>query len=134
MTSGAGARRKGHRWERTIAQRFREAMPGCDAKRGLQYQGGAHVADVDVPTFFVECKAGRQPNVRRALMQATRNAPADRLPLAVIKDDRGLQFAALPLDSFLLLVAAWWAATQPAFPQPANAEQTGRGTYEAEQQ
>jgi len=91
-----------------MVHRFREAMPGAEIRRGLQYRCGEEVADVDCPVFWVECKRGRKPNVRAALRQAQASAPKGRLPLAVIRDDRQEPFVALLLEDLLGMVSEWW--------------------------
>jgi hypothetical protein len=107
---GALSRRKGRRFEQELVLRFREVMSGAEVRRGLQPRGGDEVADVDCPAFWIEAKRGRQPNVRAALRQAEAAAPAGRIPVAVIRDDRAEAFVSLALDDFLELVREWWEA------------------------
>lgn len=107
--SGAHSRRKGAVYERELVQRFREAMPGAEIRRGLQYRTGEEAPDVDCPVFWPEAKRGKQPNVRAALRQATEAAPPGRIPLAIIRDDHAEAFVALSLDDFLEFVTEWWA-------------------------
>ncbi len=107
--SGARSRRKGANYERAMVHRFREAMPGAEVRRGLQYRSGDEVADVDCPVFWPELKRGKKPNVRAALRQARAAVPKGRVPVAVIRDDRQEPFVALLLDDFLDLVGEWWA-------------------------
>ena len=104
---GARSRTKGANYERVLVHRFREAMPGAEVKRGLQCRG-EETADVDCPVFWIESKRGKKPNVRAALKQATAAAPAGRIPLAVIRDDRAKAFVALSLEDFLDFVGEWW--------------------------
>jgi len=111
--SGARSRRKGADYERELVHRLREAMPGAEIKRGLQARSGHEVADVECPIFWIEAKRGRKPNIRAALRQAQDAAPSDRIPVAVIRDDRMPAFVALNLDAFLELVRKWWQVTQP---------------------
>jgi len=99
---------KGKNWERAVAKAFREAMPGCGAKRGFQYRGGGEVADVVVPLLHVEAKVGRQPNPRAALKQAIGDAPASKMPVAVIKDDHKPPFVVMLFTDFLDLVGENW--------------------------
>lgn len=110
--NGAGCVRKGKVFEREVAERFREAMPGCDARRGLCQPrgGGRETADVVVPFFHVECKVGAQPNIARAIEQALEDCCGnDHLyPLAVTKRDRCTPLATMPLDDFLALVHEWY--------------------------
>ena len=105
---GARSRAKGARWERTLAQRFREAMPDAEVKRGLQYRSGQEAPDVEVPCFFVEAKHHRRTNIKAALRQADEAAPKGRWPLAVCKDDRQAPTATMFLEDFLELVGQWW--------------------------
>ena len=105
---GVLSRRKGAGYERELVHRFREAMPGADIKRGLQYRDGAEVPDVDCPVFHVEAKRGKKPNVRAALAQADRDCRQGKIPVAVIRDDRQEAFVALPLNDFLDFVKEWW--------------------------
>ena len=102
------SRRKGHRYERELVHRFREAMPGAEVKRGFQCRSGEDAADVDCPVFWVEAKRGRKPNVRGALKQASDAASKGRIPIAVIRDDRSEAFVALSLEDFLDFVREWW--------------------------
>ncbi len=109
---GKGARRKGHQWERDVAGMFRKIMPGAVIKRGLQSRGGgAEEADVVCPYFHPECKVGKLPSPRAALLQATRDATAAglwKMPVAVIKQDRQSPIVVLHLEDFLKFVGDWW--------------------------
>lgn len=106
---GAMQRRKGATFERALVHRFREAMPGADVKRGLQFRGGgAEVPDVDCPVFHVEAKHGKKPVVRAALQQAQADAVKGKIPIAVIKDNRQEPFVVLGLEDFLDFVKEWW--------------------------
>lgn len=107
---GALSRRKGVRGERALVHLFREAMPGAVVRRGLQSRGTAEVADIDCPVFFPEAKTGRKPNVRAALAQARAAAPAGRIPLAVIHDDRAKPFVVMAHDTFVAFIGELRAA------------------------
>ena len=109
---GAHSRRKGAAWERDLARRFREAMPGSHARRGIQSRAGDECGDVVVPEFWVEAKHHRRTNVRGALRQAIECAPKGEWPVAICKDDRMPPFVAMQLEDFLGLVAEWWAGRQ----------------------
>ena len=106
--SGSRSRRKGANYERELARKFAEVMPGASVRRGLQYRDGADAADVETPVFWVEAKSGKKPNPRAALKQAVDAAPKGRIPLAVIRDDREEAFVVLSLDDFLEFVSEWW--------------------------
>ena len=106
--SGAYSRRKGARFERAMVHRLRQAMPDAEVRRGLQSRGGEEVADIDCPVFWPELKCGKKPNIRAALLQAMAAAPKNRIPIAIIKDDRSAELVTLLLDDFLELVSDWW--------------------------
>lgn len=106
---GASQRRKGHDWERAVAQRFRETMPGAHVKRGLQSRAGNDAPDVVVPFFHVECKVGSSFAPEAALAQAEQACADPTLwPIAVVKRDFKDPFVCMRLDDFLELVAAWY--------------------------
>jgi hypothetical protein len=107
---GASQRRKGHDFERWVARRLRETLPGCEAKRGYQSRGGgAEAADVvSTLPYHIECKRGRKPLVRAALEQAMGDAKPGMLPMAVIKDDRGKPFVCLDFEDLLEILQENW--------------------------
>lgn len=102
------SRAKGHAFEREMVHVFREALPGAEIRRGLQFRDGAEAADVECPVFHVECKRGRQPNVRAALEQAKRDAKKGKIPLGIIRDDRKDAFVVMELEDFLEFLREWW--------------------------
>lgn len=51
---GRKSRRKGHSFERYVAQLFRRWFP--DARRGLQYRDGKECCDVEGTPYWIECK------------------------------------------------------------------------------
>ena len=106
--SGARSRRKGAAFERELAQRFREVMPGAGVRRGLQYRTGEEAPDVEVPCFWVEAKHHHRTNVRAAMRQAEGACPPGRWPIAVCKDDHATPLVTMQLDDFLELVREWW--------------------------
>jgi len=104
------SRAKGQVWEREVARILRKH--GWQAKRGLQARDGSDAPDVccDLP-LWIECKAGRAPNVHEALAQAMAASGKvigrTRLPpVAVVKADRREPIACMYLDDFLRLVDA----------------------------
>ena len=106
---GKSQRTKGHGWEREVARRLRECMPGCQAKRGLQTQGGAQdVPDVSAGPLHIECKVGKRPPVRKALLTATSTCPKGKIPLAVIKEDYRVPYIVMQLDDFEDFLGEWW--------------------------
>lgn len=103
--SPAARRKKGHDFERRVAADLRKMFP--DAKRGLQTRNNVDLApDVDVPHFFVECKAQKQCNIRAALRQATEKRKEDdeRMAVAVCKDDRKPIMVTMLYDDWLKLI------------------------------
>jgi hypothetical protein len=106
--SGLRSRRKGANFERALAIRFREVMPGATVRRGLQSRSGEEAPDVDVPCFWLEAKRHKRTNIKAALRQAHDDAPPGRWPIAVCKDDREPAIVAMALDDFLDLVGEWW--------------------------
>lgn len=124
---GLLSRRKGKVWEREVARRFREVLPGCHVRRGLQSRDGAEAADVEgVPYFWIECKHQALPNIAAALQQARdasthhermvagraleANETASarrRWPIAVVKRNRAEPLVAMGFDDFLALVREW---------------------------
>ncbi len=119
---GKSQRDKGARWERAVANLFREA--GWDAQRTAPLQAGGAGSDVvatrligcgaqgcrgasdgeRVFTVALECKVGARPPWIRALEQAERDATAGELPVAAIKVDRKPPVVVLRLADFLELV------------------------------
>jgi hypothetical protein len=116
-------RTKASAWGNEVGTLLRDAMPGSNAA-GLPLRAGAPAdGELELPVFRVASRVGRRPSVRRALREAQEGAPIDRLPLVVIKDEGPKQtFVAMPFDAFLLLVSAWWAATQPT-PNPTGPDE-----------
>ena len=112
--TGAGSRRKGHAFERSLVHQFRAVFPDANIRRGLQSRGGSEVPDVDVPGWHVEAKAHRKVNLRAALAQAITDAAPDRVPIAVCKDNRAEPVVVLRLDDFLALLARAKDVVPPA--------------------
>ena len=71
---GRAARRKGHDFEREIANKLSTIYPG--AARGLQYQHGLHCPDVVGTPYHIECKhlGSRSFRPLDALEQASSDA------------------------------------------------------------
>lgn len=70
--SGKYSRTKGHNFERSIANKFKELYPR--AQRGLQTQNkNIPVPDVANTEFWIECKCGATPNIFNAYLQALRD-------------------------------------------------------------
>lgn len=103
-----GSRAKGHSFERKVAADLREAMPGCDAKRGWQARGGGkEEADVEIPMVHVECKHGIKPNLRAAYEQAARDSNG-RIPVAICKDNRRAPIVIIGYKDWLAMMGQLW--------------------------
>ncbi len=103
--SGAGARRKGHQWERDVVRLFATIF-GSVVRRGLQFRDGSDAPDVvGVPGWWIECKKGRRPNPVGALRQAIIAAGSSLLrPVAICREDGSEPTATLLLADFILLL------------------------------
>ena len=105
---GKGGRDKGHAFERWLVKQFRKVMPGVEIHRGIQTRG-AESADVVMPLLWVEAKAHTQKySPRKALAQAIADAPWDKWPIAIIKDDRQPPFITMRLEDFMELWGLYW--------------------------
>lgn len=105
---GKLSRDKGKVGEREVAARLR-AAGFRDARRGVQFQGGADSADVTgVPGHHMEVKRTEKLNLWGALEQAKRDAATGtgkaKAPVVVHRSSRRDWVAILPLDDFLELV------------------------------
>jgi hypothetical protein len=91
--SGTRSRRKGHNFERELANIFKARFPGLDIKRGLgQTRCGSECADVEMPDFWIEAKRGKRTNVKAALEQAIEaSLSSKKIPVAVCRDDGKIQ-------------------------------------------
>ena len=111
---GKLSRRKGHAFEREIAAELRAL--GFEAKRGLSQSrgGGAEEADVvGAPGYHIECKRGKKPNLRAALLQAIDDADRGQVPVAVIKDDRAEAILIIRWEDFKQIVWSQDPASVP---------------------
>lgn len=72
---GRMSKQKGKRGEREAAAELGELL-GCNARRGVQYQGSADSPDVVLEgiNIHVECKRTETLNVYKAIEQATGDA------------------------------------------------------------
>ena len=113
--SGAGSRRKGHDFERTLVQQFAKVFGEDKVRRGFQYRDGSDAPDVETPVFWVEAKRGQRTHAKGALAQAREASVGKGLwPIAVCKDDREPATVTLALDDFLDLVGEWWGLRSKA--------------------
>ncbi len=107
--SGAASRRKGHGFERVVAQRLRDIF-GDDVRRGMQYRDGAEAPDVVAPCFWIECKRGKRTSPAAALRQAQQGSGSRGVwPIAICKNDNEPATVTMSLEDFLDLVREWWS-------------------------
>ena len=121
--SGRRSRTKGKRGEQELARLLRETFPHFaeSIRRGWQSRVGCDDPDVcGLPGFWIECKTGKQPNVRAALAQARADSGERAIPIAVIRDDRRPAFVALDLVDLLAILRAAYglAPFLPVKPPP----------------
>ena len=79
---GRMQRQKGKRGEREAAAELAVVF-ACEARRGVQYQGGPDSPDVVLQgvAVHVECKRTETLNVYKALEQASEDAGEDKTPI-----------------------------------------------------
>lgn len=105
----ASERRKGHDWEREVARKLRPIFGA--AHRGIQSREGDEAADVVVPRFHIECKAGRQHTIDGAMRQALAEAKPGLFPVVVsTRRDRRPATVTMTLEDWMELVSQWWKA------------------------
>lgn len=104
--SGRMSRNKGKDFERTIAKAFRTLYP--TAKRTLtQQRDSGEAPDVEIPEWWLECKAHKVVSIRGAFEQAVdevTRANSKLKPAAVTKDNGKEILVTIQLTSFLELL------------------------------
>lgn len=115
--AGRASRIKGRRGEQAVATALREAFPQiADAiRRGWQSRVGCDDPDVcGLPGFWIECKTGRQPNLRAAYKQAVDASKGRAFPIAVCQDDYAKdRMVVLGFRDFLRILRAAYGHTEP---------------------
>jgi len=102
--SGSHSRTKGHTFERWVAKQLRTIW--VNAKRGYQTRGGTQEQfDVEGTPFAIECKVGKQPNIRAAMRQVEA-ACKGKPPVVVSKVDRETPLVTMHFNDWFDLVAA----------------------------
>ena len=98
------SREKGKRGELELAEFLRER--GVEARRGIQFKGGADSPDVvtDLPGVHFECKRVEAGSLYTWLAQATRDAGDSRIPVVAHRRSRQDWVAILPLDALISLL------------------------------
>jgi len=108
---GAGARRKGHQFERDIANYLTEKTD-LTWKRGLGQSrgGGGECADVEVGDsdlsekasgFHFELKRHKRCNIKGALRQAMDDKQPLDVPVIITKDDREPILVTMLMDDWI---------------------------------
>ena len=94
------SREKGKRGERMLAQVLREH--GYEARRGVQYKGGADSPDViGLDGIHIECKFVERLDLAAAYAQAFRDAAKDEIPAVFHKKSREPWMVTLTLEDFM---------------------------------
>jgi hypothetical protein len=83
MSTGKTARRKGHNFEREVANLLKTYFP--DAKRQLEYQEGLGYDIANTGELSIQCKVGKSFKIEKALGEAVR---PKFIPVAITKRDR----------------------------------------------
>lgn len=104
---GTMQRRKGHNFERTIVNVFKDF--GLEAKRNLQYQEGHSASDVIIKLkeyiLLIECKCRRKVNIKQAYQQVLDTVMRENeIPCAVTKEDREDVLVTLSLNDFFKIL------------------------------
>lgn len=132
--TGLSSRRKGRRGEQEVARICREAMPEIadTIRRGWQSRIGQDECDVlGMPGFWLEVKTGKQPNMRAAYKQASKDAKGRAFPLAIIQDDYARErMCVVGLGDFLRILRSAYGYAPPLkygvqaelFEEPASEE------------
>ena len=107
---GKASRDKGKRFERYVANLFREY--GITAKRTAQYCGKTGQAgDVEgVPGIHIECKAVERLNLEVAYQQSVRDAQAadkGQYPIVIHKRSRRPAMVTMALEDWIVMYLAW---------------------------
>jgi hypothetical protein len=83
VKSGKTARRKGHNFEREVANLLKPYYP--DAKRQLEYQEGLGYDIQGTGNLSIQCKVGKSFKIEKALKEAIQK---NKIPVAITKRDR----------------------------------------------
>lgn len=99
------SRKKGHDWEREVANKLKEIDP--TAKRNLEYQEGSMDIGTQLP-FAIQCKCMANPSVYFVFRQAKEGAKkVNKIPVAIIKRTNKETIAVMELEDWLKLVKEW---------------------------
>lgn len=106
--TGRLSRRKGKRGEREVATLLREALPwfANAVRRGWQSRAGDDECDVEGTPWWIECKRGKAPNIRKALAQADTDTDG-RAPVVFTRRDREGWVVSMHAKDWLQLVRSF---------------------------
>jgi len=98
------SRQKGKRGELELAAWLRER--GIEARRGVQYQGGAESPDLvtALDGYHIECKRTERLSLYDAIEQARADALDGQTPLVLHRRNRGRWLAILDAEDLLRLI------------------------------
>lgn len=101
---GRMQRQKGKRGEREAAAELAVVF-NCEARRGVQYQGGPDSPDVVLQgvNVHVECKRTETLNVYKALEQASEDAGEDKTPIVWHRRNGKRSVAIVHVDDLVTL-------------------------------
>jgi hypothetical protein len=102
MKSGKTARRKGHNFEREIANLLKTYFP--NAKRQLEYQEGLGYDIQGTDDLSIQCKVGKSFKIEKALAEAVR---PKFIPMAITKRDRENIVVSMYWDDFEYFLIAF---------------------------
>lgn len=106
---GGRSRRKGARGELEVVGLLTRVYDAV--KRGLtQTRGGDDAADVEGTPWWIECKIGKQPNIRAAMAQAI-EATDGRPPVVFTRRDRETWLVTMRSEDWIALAERAKAAT-----------------------
>ena len=102
---GKPSRDKGKRGEREIAGLLRDY--GYDARRGVQYHGGADSPDVvGLPGVHIEVKRTETLSLYPAMEQAKHDAAQDEMPVVMHRRNNCEWLCVMRLDDFMSCIKA----------------------------
>lgn len=96
---GKSSKMKGKIYERDVAKRMREILPGQPVQREWQADG-REMPDVTAGRFSIECKHRRAISVPEAMAEAEAHAPDGTIPLLFAKWHGGSEVVAMRWETF----------------------------------
>lgn len=112
---GKSQRTKGAAFERLIVHCMKPFFPEA-ARNLLQTRDGGY--DIKAGPYALECKHGKQPNIRAAMKQCREAVKGTKLiPVVVSRRDREEILATMDMDTFTDLVEAAYGMRSEAAPE-----------------